>query len=260
MDSMEYSRGKNLSLKYVERFKGCQPGLARQVNSMLDALLPRVCVCCGLACPPRGVCDSCQHAMPWNLGACERCGLPIEGTSDDVCGSCLLRPMMFDGVFSAFRFNYPVNRLVHRFKFKRDGASGRVLGLMLIDYLGKNAVPMPDLLVPVPMHRLRLLSRGLNPAFELANQLGKALGIPLARHDLRRSRYTRTQTGLDAAARRKNLQGVFEWKGNRFRGEHIALIDDVMTTGSTLTACGSELLKAGAGRVSAWLIARAVLD
>lgn len=167
---------------------------------------------------------------------------------------------MFEGVFSAFRFSYPVNRLVHRFKFRRDGASGRSLGLMLADYLAEQQAVLPDLLVPVPMHRLRLLARGLNPAYELARQLGRRLGVPLAGHDLRRSRNTRTQTGLDAAARRKNLSRAFAWNNVSLDGRHVVLVDDVMTTGSTLGACGKVLFEAGAGAVSAWVLARAVLD
>ncbi len=225
-------------------------------------MLPWHCVVCSLGCEKPGICEPCKAGLPWNSNACNSCGLPLAEEGDPQCGACLVRPPVYDSVVCPLLFQFPVNRLVHRFKFKRDLAAGSVLGCMVIEKLllanSPETEPAPDLLVPVPMHRFRLISRGLNPAWELARQLGKALNIPVAVHDLQRIRHTPAQSGLDGASRRKNLKGAFRWRGSGLSGNHIALVDDVMTTGTTVAECTRVLRRGGAGKVTVWTIARAV--
>lgn len=244
--------------KYVERLNSCQPYFESLVDRLVDAFLPWRCLVCGLECEGSGICASCKEELPWNSPTCERCALPLPHEDDPVCGACIARPPVFDAVVSPLLFEFPVNRLVHRFKFSRDLAAGAALGDILCAELEKRDRPIADLVVPVPMHRLRLISRGLNPAYELARQLGKQLGLPVAVYELQRRRHTPAQSGLDAANRRKNLKGAFCWRGRDIRGLNIALVDDVMTTCSTVTECARVLKRAGAQRVSAWILARAV--
>ena len=151
-----------------------------------------------------------------------------------------------------------MNRLVQGFKFKRQLAGGRVLSHLICEYIVQRELTLPDMLVPVPLHALRMISRGFNQAYELATYAGKVLDRPLLSNALRRQRNTRAQSGLSRKQRRRNLQGAFFWHGSRKPGRHVALIDDVMTTGTTVTECTRVLKKAGAKRVDVWVAARAI--
>ena len=245
-------------MNYVEHRKPCQPALRKWLDTLADTVLPWRCVVCGMACHRPGICAPCKQGLPWNLRACTQCALPMDKLDDSLCGSCLAKAPVFDAVVSPLLFKFPVNRLIHQFKFNRNLAAGGVFGSMLAEHLVASKTPCPDLLVAVPMHRFRLISRIMNPAFELTRQLGHVLDIPVSVHGLQRHRHTRTQTGLDAASRKRNLKGAFRWRGAGLKLQRIALVDDVMTTGSTITACTRELKRSGAQNVVAWTVARAV--
>lgn len=119
------------------------------------------------------------------------------------------------------------------------------------------AGPLPQYLLCVPLHGERLRERGFNQALELARPLARALAIPLDVHSLVRTRPTQAQTGLDAAARRQNLRKAFEFRPGNSPARHVALLDDVMTTGSTLRECARVLRRGGIERVDVWALARA---
>lgn len=224
----------------------------------MDQLLPGRCVVCGLAAVPPGICPGCRQGLPWVEQGCPVCGLPLPGADPVACGRCLRQPPPFDAVASAFWYEFPIRELIHRYKFQRDMAAGGVLAAL---WAGRIAPPprcSPDYLVPVPLHGWRLLRRGFNQAHDLARLIGRATGVPLLPHGLQRSRRTPQQAGLGAAQRRRNLHGAFRWRGRALQGEKLALVDDVMTTGATLRECASTLKRAGAGRVEAWVLARAV--
>ncbi|MGB7453948.1 MAG: ComF family protein [Lysobacterales bacterium] len=151
-----------------------------------------------------------------------------------------------------------MNRLVQVFKFKRQLAAGRILSHLICEHVTQQESSLPDMLVPVPLHNHRLLSRGFNQAYELAAYAGRVLDIPLLTGGLRRRRNTRAQSGLSRKQRRKNVRGAFYWHGTGKPGRHVALIDDVMTTGTTVTECARVLKKAGSKRVDIWVAARAI--
>jgi ComF family protein len=156
------------------------------------------------------------------------------------------------------QYEFPANRLVQAFKFKRQLAAGRVLSHLICEYVKHRETGLPDMLIPVPLHSRRLISRGFNQAYELAAYAGKVLDIPLLADALRRRRHTQAQSGLSRKQRRKNLQRAFYWHGNLKPARHVALIDDVMTTGTTVAECARVLKKAGAKRVDVWVAARAI--
>ncbi|MCW5592955.1 MAG: ComF family protein [Burkholderiales bacterium] len=182
---------------------------------------------------------------------CSRCDLPlaVEGW----CGECLANPPAYDDVLSAFDYRFPIDRLVRRFKFSADLAAGAYLGHALASRAMR--APRPDLLVASPSSALRLRERGFNPALVLARAVGRELGIPVRGRALAKIRHTPPQTGLDRAARRRNLRGAFAVRAD-VDGLHVAVVDDVMTTGSTLFALARSLREAGASRVSGWVAAR----
>ena len=173
------------------------------------------------------------------------------------CGECLERPPPFATAFAPFEYAAPLDQLVMRLKFGRNLAAGRVLSQLMLDALRAEPPPRPDALVPVPLHAARLRERGYNQALELARPLARALGIPLRIDLLERQRATAAQTDLDAAARRRNVRGAFGVAATAAVPAHIALVDDVMTTGTTLRECAKTLLRAGVARVDVWVIARA---
>jgi ComF family protein len=174
-----------------------------------------------------------------------------------LCGECLEREPPFACTWAPFRYDHPLDLLEARFKFRGDLAAGRVLAELMIERARFELPAMPALLVAVPLHVSRLRERGYNQAFELAKPLARALGVALDRDLLQRTRATPAQTGLDAAARRRNLRGAFAVEKRREMPSHVVLLDDVMTTGATLRECARTLRRAGIARVDAWALARA---
>jgi len=225
------------------------------VDGGMHALLPSRCLLCG-ARGERGldVCAGCRAELPYNACCCARCALPLE-TPAPLCGRCIRRAPPWDAAWAPFRYAYPLDRLEARFKFTGDLAAGRLLSKLWI----KTQAPgeLPQAIIPVPLHRSRLRSRGYNQALELAKPLAKALRIPLLRDALQRTRVTAAQTELTALARRRNVRGAFAAHFVNEIPQHVAVLDDVFTTGATLAECARVLKRAGAKRVDVWALARA---
>lgn len=237
-----------------------RPDLRSAYGRCLDALLPRHCVLCGLPGGPCNLCADCGADLPRPGEVCAACALPAGSGATTLCGQCLRKPPAWERVEAALAYRFPVDRLVCRFKFGRDFACGYMLGCEMVDAIRAAGMPKPDALVPVPLHRLRHVSRTFNQAHLLARQVGRALGLPVHGSLLRRVRRTRAQTGLDATDRKRNTRGAFRCTrqaGRVLAGCHVALVDDVMTTGATLFECTLTLRRAGVARVSLWVAARA---
>lgn len=232
----------------------------------------------GLLCPPRcpvcreragerdGLCPACAAALPWNRCACRRCALPLPfatGPAPDptpasagpICGACLRRPPPLHETHAIFVYGFPVDRLLPRFKFHHDLAAGRLLARWMARSLA--AATRPEALIALPLHRARLRTRGYDQALELARPLARALELPLLEGRLRRTRATAPQSRLEAQARRRNLRDAFTVAEAARLPAHVALIDDVMTTGATLHAAAKALRRAGVQRVDGWICARA---
>ena len=234
----------------------------RKVDSVLDgliaAVLPLRCLLCGAGgAQGRDLCAGCRADLPVNSCCCARCALPLEHPAER-CGICLKREPPFASAWAPFRYGHPLDLLESRFKFHRDLAAGRLLSQLMIEAAGAQEPGfLPEGLLCVPLHLERLRERGYNQALELAKPLAKALNIPLNTDALIRVRSTSAQTGLDAKARRRNLHDAFAVLDNAKLPAHVAILDDVMTTGTTLRECARVLLRAGAKRVDVWALARA---
>ena len=209
------------------------------------------CALCGAASGTSLVCADCEAALPRVGRACERCALalPVGG----VCGACRLRPPAFDDALAAFEYAFPLDRMVQRFKYAADLALGAWLARRLARRCARAA--RPDVLVAPPLTRRRLRERGFNQSVELARVVGRELGIVHRAFALERLRDALPQQALGARARRANLLHAFRAR-RRFDGAHVALVDDVMTTGATAEALARVLREAGAARVSVWSVAR----
>lgn len=218
---------------------------------------PRCLVCRAPGAGGRDLCAACADALPWNLLACDGCALPLPGASADGsarCGACLRRRSPLAATHAAFVYGFPVDRLLPRLKFHQDLASGRLLAQCMAEAF--SVLSRPAVLVPVPLHRSRLRARGYDQALELARPVARALDIELRLDLVERHRATAPQSSLDAARRRRNLRGAFVVAPRPRLPDHVALVDDVMTTGATLHAAARALRRAGVARVDAWVCAR----
>lgn len=226
---------------------------------MVYKWLEPLCPLC--RCPAgrdRGLCPVCAADLPWLGHACRRCALPLPTNAGDTCGPCLRRPSPVEQTICALRYEAPVSGLVAAFKFHRNLAAGAALAELLTTALSAAGVPEnpPEALLPVPLHASRLRQRGYNQALELAKPLARHLQRPVLPQAVVRQLATADQIGLSALQRRRNLRNAFAVRA-ALPG-HVAIIDDVLTTGATVLTLARTLRKAGVQRVDVWCLARTV--
>jgi len=217
------------------------------------------CLLCDERCEGQPLCSHCEADLPWLDGRCTVCAVPLPSRGL-VCGECLKRPPSYDHVEVPWRFAFPVDALITRFKHQARWPYGRLLGERLAHHLEHafaDGLPRPDLLLPVPLARRRLRQRGFNQAQMLADWLSRPLGIATDARVLERVLDTPAQQQLDAATRRRNLRQAFAIAtGADIKGRHLALVDDVLTTGATAEALARLLKRAGTERVDVYCLAR----
>lgn len=194
--------------------------------------------------------------MPRAQQCCRRCGV-ATGRQVALCGVCVRRPPAFHATLAAFDYAPPVSGLVQRYKFNRDLAAGRVLAGLMAAEIHRRAVDRPDALVPVPLHPRRELWRGFNQARLLAGDLSREHGGTPVVSLLKRVRRTRVQSELPAKRRAGNVRRAFAMRDGMELPDHVALVDDVMTSGATVAECARVLRAGGVRRVDVWVIARA---
>lgn len=230
----------------------------------LDPWLPRACALCesALGQAGAGLCRHCRLGLPGRLRPrCARCGLGLSDSA--VCPACEQTAFTFDATCVMADYAPPIDRLIGALKFGGQlaaaGALGRELAIALRRWqagpLSAQAAPI-DLVVPVPLSLARRQQRGYDQAQAIARALGRAASITHG-HPLVRLRPTRAQSTLPRLERADNLRGAFGPRpGLRLDGAHVALVDDVMTTGATLDAAARALRQAGAHRITAVVAAR----
>lgn len=223
-------------------------------------LYPPTCLLCGGAGEgDEDLCPGCRQELPYNVHPCPRCAepLPPAALPDQPCGACLRDPPPFDRCIAPLLYDhYQLQHLTLGLKFGGQLANARLLSRLLADHLmGELDGPLPERILPVPLHPRRLRERGFNQALELARPLAARLGIPLDLTTCVRLKATPPQKSLDRDARRKSLRGAFAVVGTpAFR--HVALVDDVVTTGSTAAEIARVLKRAGVARVEVWAVAK----
>jgi len=223
------------------------------------SIIKQRCLLCDERCEGQPLCSPCEADLPWLDGRCTVCAVPLPSRGL-VCGECLKRPPSYDHVEVPWRFAFPVDALITGFKHQARWPYGRLLGERLAHHLEHafaDGLPRPDLLLPVPLARRRLRQRGFNQAQMLADWLSRPLGIATDARALERVLDTPAQQQLDAATRRRNLRQAFAIAtGADVKGRHLALVDDVLTTGATAEALARLLKRAGAERVDVYCLAR----
>ncbi len=205
---------------------------------------------------PSGFCRDCLDRLPLvKAPACPGCGAENDGIFE-VCGKCLKEDKRnWKRAMAVMRMENYGRELIHRFKYKNDAPLARPFGLLAAEMLRKSGIK-PDFIVPVPLHWTRYCTRGYNQAQFVSEIVSKETGIPMKKA-LKRVKRTPKQANMDGKERRKNLKGAFSViDGDICKNSAILLVDDVLTTGSTLMSASSALLDSGAGEINILILAR----
>jgi ComF family protein len=226
----------------------------RAFGSITDWLLPRRCLLCDAPAGGDNLCPACSAELPRVPLACPRCALPV--VTPGVCPACLRQPPPFDAALAPLEYSGAARHLLTQFKFHGRLSHGVPLAWPLLAAVRERGGRLPEALLPVPVHARRLRERGYNQALELARPLARAQGLPLLPHALRRIRATSPQMNLPEAARAANVRGAFAVV--QPLPAHVALVDDVLTTGATAGELARLLKAAGCARVEVWCACRAV--
>ena len=205
------------------------------------------CFVCRGTARAAALCEACDADLPrLTTPLCPRCAL--ASPSGALCGRCLAQPPHYDAPVAALAYAFPADALVQALKFRGELALAPFLGKLILEKISGQRC---DCIVPVPLSDARLRERGYNQSVEIARHLGGKLEIDACA----RERDAPPQAGLDREARRRNVRGAV--RGRRsFAGEHVAVVDDVMTTGATLDALAAALKDAGAASVVNWVACR----
>ena len=232
-----------------------ETGLLACLRRLSDRLLAQDCLLCGQGGEGEILCRKCAEDLPpLPPLRCPRCALPTA--QGETCGRCLAYPPHYDRTFAAFNYGFPLDKLIQSFKYGHRLALAAYLGRELARLASSVSGEMAaELIVPLPLHPIRLRERGFNQALELARPVAAVLGLPLDPHACARIRYTPAQAGLPWKKREENIRRAFHCARD-LTGRRILLVDDVMTTGASLNECARTLKRHGASEVSLLVVAR----
>lgn len=233
---------------------------ANLVNSITDKqrfALKSYCVLCESESGVRnGFCMPCLGDLEVACSYCPTCAriTRVEGQ----CAYCLRNAdkFRFSDCITALPYVFPVDRLIHQLKFNRQIIYARYLGVLLANKIILSGASMPELLIPVPLHPFREITRGYNQSNEIGRTLSEYLGIDMRPDVCKRIRSTRAHSDLPAGARKKNIRGAFH-ANHLPHVRHVAIIDDVLTTGATVNELSKALYRCGVEKISIWVCARA---
>ncbi len=241
----------------------CQPDLNKIVNNWLgiiqDFCYPPTCIFCdNTGFDGQDICFSCFKDLPVNRYCCYRCGRSYDFGSElpRICGTCQKQPPTFDETIAPFLYQGTIRYLIYTLKYQNQLKQVRLLAYLLIRQL-RAVGHLPDCIIAVPLHKTRYIERGFNQSAEIAKIISSSLNIPLDLNACIRTRNTEHQTRLDNKRRRNNLRNAFAVT-KTMSNRHIAILDDVITTGTTANEMAKVLKKAGADKVDVWVCARPV--
>jgi ComF family protein len=233
------------------------------LNNILSWSLAASCQLCG---SPEisgnlDLCPACYEALPWLPTACPRCANPLPAAptaKNTLCGQCQQAPPAFDNSLALFRYGPPLDRLIQDLKFHGQLRYARLLGTLMANHLAQWQHEI-DCIIPVPLHPRRLRERGFNQALELARPIARHLHLDIDTRQCQRLRHTHGQADLPLARRHANVRNAFN-VSKTSDWQHVAIIDDVMTSGQTVNSLARALKQTGVDKVSVWSCCRATID
>ena len=250
-------------LEIIRRRPGgrLRTGLGKALAGIADLIVPPCCLVCRA---PLGahhlLCAPCWREVHFiRPPLCDVLGMPLPFDTGErmVSAAAVARPPAYDRARAVAHYSGAMRTLIHQFKYADRHDARALFGRWLAE-AGRDLIVGIDVVVPVPLSRLRLLSRRFNQAGILAQELSRRTGLAVDAHLLQRLRFTKTQVGLTHDQRRRNLAGAFHVRRNRqtaLEGRNVLLVDDVITTGATVEACARALKRAGAARVDGLALA-----
>lgn len=225
-------------------------------------LLPTRCLWCGLNSDNTlALCKECQHHLAQPSFSCPYCALTINRPINTTCGSCVTSPNDFYKIIAPFTYANPISHFITRLKFHGHLALAELLGQLLAQAIEKQGIKeqaMPDMIVPIPLHKTRYRERGYNQALEIAKPIARHFDLPLVTNLIRRVRLTSPQSELDAKTRQINIKNAFKVE-KKLQSRYVVLVDDVVTTGNTVNEVSRCLLESGVERIDVWAMARVSL-
>ncbi len=228
--------------------------------------IPHYCVFCHCRSDTEiNLCSACRADLPWLSNTCCRCALPLTLSTETtplLCGACLRSPPYFSHTLALLAYQDRITHLINAIKFSGNLLYANLIGKLLSQHISQHYTAhqsLPECIIPVPLHKQRLRGRGFNQALEIAHPVAKKLAIPVDHDCCQRNKMTVAQAQTSAIERKQNIRGAFTVKG-RLHYQHVAIIDDVITTGHTVNELSHCLLAAGVTKVSVWCIARTILE
>ncbi len=236
----------------------------RQVyRRILPSITPEsFCVLCGEVCGGSSqslICEPCLSDLPVITTPCSVCSVTLSAKdSAGMCGSCLHTTPFYQKSIIPLEYVFPTTELIKQLKYNDKLLLSEVLSRIVLNMVKQENGHLPEVIIPVPIHPLRLMKRGFNQSALIAKTISKELNIPIDLKSCHRIRNTLQQTGFNKKQRRKNIRNAFSVNGN-FSAKHVAILDDVVTTGSTVNEMARVLQKAGAETIEVWACARTVV-
>lgn len=231
-----------------------------KLHHLYNWVLPRICVGCGFSSddPYVDLCKFCKVHLPWFKDGCIKCGANLENVNASIiCEDCVNQPPPFDRVYALFKYEPPLNGLVNKLKFHEQLIPASFFAQLFFTAVTQDWYadkPLPQAIIPVPLHQKRLLNRGYNQALEISLPLGKALNLPVRADLCQKTRNTPPQARLKREMRLNNLRNAFKAQNSNFSS--VAIVDDVVTTGSTVRAMSYALHAAGIQQIDVWCVCR----
>lgn len=237
--------------------------LLKQINKgITHCLFPYHCILChDKANRDFDLCIECEELLPWLKNICIYCAAPLIFSTQSVCGICLKKPSPFHKLCVFFSYSETIKKLITGLKFQQRLIYAHILGTLVAEKICSHyqSQELPDLIIPVPLHNKRLYERGFNQAIELARPISKKLNIRIDYKRCKRVINTAAQSILPANQRSTNMKNAFV-AHQSLANQHVALLDDVMTTGHTLIEMSHALYDVGVKRIDVWCCARTYLS
>ncbi|MCE2594746.1 ComF family protein [Motilimonas cestriensis] len=232
----------------------------KKLGQYAQCLLPLSCLLCQQGIATGLVCHTCYQDLKQTYPHCLRCGLPLP-TTESMCGQCVRTPPKFTKLHACGLFEPPLNQLVYHLKYQKQTTYSCVLGQLMAERIHTHAaesvtINLPQALIPVPLHPRKERQRGFNQAQLIAEHCAKTLAIPWHSHWVKRVKNTTSQTQLNIKQRKRNMHQAFKVAALPAQLDHVAIIDDIVTTGATINSLCKGLQKAGVKQIEIWCICR----